>query len=202
MISAGQLQEIAGCSQKVADTYAKLINQFGAKYGIDTPARLTMFIAQVAHESARFSRTVENLNYSADGLKLTWPKRFDTAAANVMARNPELIANHVYSGRMGNVLPSDGWRFRGRGLIQLTGRDNYKAFEQSSGHPVTVKPELLEQPEYALQSAMWYWDANTLNRFADAGDLRGCTRAINGGYNGLDDRQALFNKATKALRWS
>ena len=91
-----------------------------------------MFIAQVAHESARFSRTVENLNYSADGLKLTWPKRFDTATANVMARNPELIANHVYGGRMGNALDGDGWRFRGRGLIQLTGRDNYKSFERSA----------------------------------------------------------------------
>lgn len=161
-----------------------------------------MFIAQIAHESGGFKRTVENLNYSSQGLLSTWPSRYTQHLALQHHRNPELIANHVYGNRMGNSKQGDGWKYRGRGLIQLTGFNNYKAFQDASGVNVVDKPTLLEQPRYAVESALWFWKTNNLNKWADVGDLRGCTRIINGGYNGMADRERLYNKAKEVLSWS
>lgn len=202
MISAGQLREITGCSAELATTYAPFINLYAPAYGIDTKKRLAMWIAQVAHESGRFKRTVENLNYSAAGLLATWPSRFNELLAAVLARQPEQIANHVYGGRMGNTQDGDGWKYRGRGLIQLTGHDNYAAFAKHSGQDVIGLPELLECAEGAVESACWYWWRADLNRFADTGGIRSCTRVINGGYNGIKDREALYEKAKEVLSWS
>lgn len=201
MVSAGQLQQITDCTPKLAAIYAPLINRFASKYEIDSARRLGMFIAQVAHESGSFSRLVENLNYSAGGLMGTWPNRYNSVTANQHHRKPELIANHVYGMRMGNTNRGDGWRYIGRGLIQLTGFDNYFAFERATHHPVTTDPTLLQDPVVAVESACWYWQANGLNRYADNGDLKGCTQRINGGLNGLADRERLYAKAREVLSW-
>lgn len=202
MISAGQLREIADCSANLAAIYAPFINRYAPAYRIDTNRRLAMWVAQVAHESGRFRRTVENLNYSAAGLLATWPTRFDEQTARRLARKPELIANHVYGGRYGNNTVGDGWKYRGRGLIQLTFRDNYAAFAEYSGRDVIAMPQLLESNEGAVESACWYWMNADLNRFADTLDIRSCTRVINGGYNGIADREALYAKAREVLSWS
>lgn len=201
-ITAGQLREITGCTAKLAATYATLINKHAPRYGVNNTKRIAMFIAQVAHESARFEHTVENLNYSSGDLLATWPSRYTKSLAEAHHRNPELIANHVYGGRMGNNQPGDGYKYRGRGLIQLTGKNNYAAFERASGQPVLDIPEMLQIEEGAVESALWYWRENQLNRFADIGDNKGCTRLINGGYNGLADRTALYNRALRIMSWS
>lgn len=202
MISAGQLQEITGCAAKVAAIYAPLLNRFMRQYEINTPPRVQMFIAQVSHESAGFSRVVENLNYSAKGLIETWPSRYNSVTASQHRRKPETIANHVYGGRMGNQNRGDGWRYIGRGLIQLTGFNNYFAFERATRHPVTTDPALLQSPPVATESACWFWHQNGLNRYADAGDIEGCTRRIVGGLNGIKDRNRLYEKTRKVLSWS
>lgn len=201
MINAEQLQQITDCTPKLAATYAPLINRFAPKYGIDTPVKLSMFIAQVAHESGSFKRLVENLNYSAIGLLATWPSRYNSVTANQHHRKPELIANHVYGGRMGNTNRGDGWRYIGRGLIQLTGFDNYFAFERATMHPVTADPTLLQDPAVAVESACWFWQENGLNTCAEWGDVKSCTRKINGGLNGLADRERLYAKAREVLTW-
>jgi putative chitinase len=167
------------------------------RYGIVGTPRVAAFIAQVGHESGQLTRLVENLNYSAEGLMKTWPSRFDFVRATATARNPEQIANIVYADRMGNTASGDGWKYRGRGLIQVTGRANYAACGEALGLDLINHPELLEQPQYAAMSAAWLWSANGLNTLADAGDLTKITQRINGGTNGLADRQALYNKALK-----
>lgn len=191
-----------GCSEELSVIYAPIINDLLLPYGVVTRQQLSMFIAQIAHESGGFKSTVENLNYSSQGLLSTWPSRYTQQLALQHHRKPELIANHVYGNRMGNFKQGDGWKYRGRGLIQLTGYDNYKAFQDASGVNVVDKPTLLEQPRYAVESALWFWKTNNLNKFADVGDLRGCTRIINGGYNGMADRERLYNKAKEVLSWS
>jgi putative chitinase len=175
------------------ERWAKPVAEAMARYGIDTPLRKAHFLAQIGHESGGFVYTVENLNYSAAALLKTWPSRFTPATAEQMARKPEQIANHVYGGRMGNTQPGDGWKYRGRGLIQLTGRSNYKAagFEHN--------PELLEQPEGAAMSAGWFWSTNGLNALADRDDVLAVTKRINGGTHGLDDRRKRLQRAKAAL---
>lgn len=210
MISAGQLQEILGCTAELAAEYAPHINKHTPAYGIDTPKRLAMWVAQVGHESARLSRLSENLNYSSEGLLATWPTRFSNTIARALARNPEAIANHVYGGRLGNTREGDGWKYRGRGLIQLTGYSNYRAYQTHSGDPVTVRPDLLERPEYAVKVACWYWQVSRLNAFADTGDILGCSALINtgrsttarSGVHGIEDREELYQKALTVLGWS
>ncbi|MBG8559713.1 glycoside hydrolase family 19 protein [Pseudomonas qingdaonensis] len=144
---------------------------------------------------------VENLNYSADALARTWPTRFTALSSAAYARQPEKIANKVYADRMANGPESsgDGWRYRGRGLIQLTGRSNYRAAADELGLPLVDKPKLLEQPEFACQSAAWWWSQNRLNELADAGKFEAITRKINGGLNGQADRVALYERALKVL---
>lgn len=170
--------------------------------GFQTSYRKAAFLSQCAHESGYFTRLVENLNYSAPRLMEIWPRRFPTlAVANQYARNPEKIANFVYANRMGNGPPSsgDGWKYRGRGLIQLTGKSNYARCSTDLGINFVNQPELLEKEAGAVQSAMWFWNVNHLNNYADKEDIRGLTKAINGGHHGLDERIMLYEKAKKIL---
>lgn len=177
------------------------------RFSITTPARQSAFLAQCAHESAGFSRLAENLNYSAAGLAVTWPGRFrgadgqPSALALAYQRRPVVIANHVYANRMGNGSEEsgDGWRYRGRGLLQITGRGMYQRCGEALGLPLLEQPDLLLQPEPAALSAAWFWQSNGLNALADAGDFEAITRRINGGLNGLAERKVLWLKARGAL---
>lgn len=188
-------------TNKQPDTWAVTLNAILPEYNIITIPRIAAFLAQCGHESMGFTRLVENLNYSADALRRTWPKRFPGAVADQYARQPERIANRAYADRMGNgpEESGDGWRYRGRGLIQLTGADRYRAFAQDMGRFLRDIPAYLETPEGATESACWYWIGNNLHRFADIPDLRMMTRVINGGYNGLDDRKKRYAQTLKVL---
>lgn len=163
-------------------------------------AALPMFLAQLAHESALFERMVENLNYtSARQIRRTWPKRFaNISAAVAFVRKPERLANFVYANRLGNgdAASGDGWKYRGRGLIQVTGKDNYRAAGEALGLPLLEEPELLEEPAHAADAAGWFWKQRDLNQFWDM--VTYCTRAINGGLNGLPDRIRLYELASAA----
>ena len=170
------------------------------KYQINTPKRQACFIGQCMHESGGFKILKENLNYSAKGLMNTWPSRFpDANVAEQYARQPEKIANKVYSGRMGNTEDGDGAKYIGRGLIQLTGKDNYKAFGEAIGEDLVANPQLVEEPRYAALSAGWFWNKRGLNALADAMDITTLTIRINGGKIGIDDRIAKINKALDVL---
>lgn len=171
-------------------------------YGIDTPERVAAFIAQCAHESGGFKFLKENLNYRAVSLRRTFPKYFpDDAIAARYANNQEAIANRVYANRMGNgdEASGDGWRYCGRGLIQLTGKENYSWFAASLEMPVEDVPEYLGTFEGAVQSACWFWESNNLNKWADSKDIKELTRRINGGYIGLEDRIKHYNHALHVL---
>ena len=185
--------------QGEAGVFVPALNVAMNKFAIVTRLRIAAFIAQVGHESGQLTRLVENLNYSAEGLMKTWPSRFDLVRATAAARKPEQIANIVYAGRMGNTEPGDGWKYRGRGLIQITGRANYAACGEALGLDLLSKPELLELPQYAAMSAAWFWSTKGLNTLADKGDFVKITRRINGGLNGQADRQGLYDKALKVL---
>lgn len=172
------------------------------KFEIDTVKRIAAFISQCAHESSNFKRVTENLNYSSKGLRLVFPKYFPSIElANKYARNPRMIANRVYANRMGNgdEMSGDGWRYRGRGLIQITGKDNYTRFANYIGMTLSDVPGYMETYDGAVKSACWFWKINRLNRYADKGDIAGLTKAINGGYNGLDDRVEKYKKVLKIL---
>jgi putative chitinase len=175
-----------------AQLYIPFITTVLPKFGIDTPLRKAHFLAQVAHESGGLQFTQENLNYSVQGLRSVFGKYFPTIEiANTYARKPEKIANRVYADRMGNgnEASGDGWKFRGRGLIQLTGKENYQKFSDENGIDCVKNPDLLLQPEMALTSACWFWKKRNLNEFADKNDIIMITKRINGGTNGLNDRQ-------------
>jgi putative chitinase len=170
------------------------------KYQINTPKRQACFIGQCMHESGGFKFLRENLNYSAKALMNTWPSRFpDADTAEKFERQPEKIANKVYSGRMGNTEDGDGAKYIGRGLIQLTGKDNYKAFGDAIGEDLVANPQLVEEPRYAALSAGWFWNKRGLNALADAMDITTLTIRINGGKIGIDDRIAKINKALDIL---
>jgi putative chitinase len=170
------------------------------KYQINTAKRQACFIGQCMHESGGFKFLRENLNYSAKALMNTWPSRFpDADTAEKYARQPEMIANKVYSGRMGNTEDGDGAKYIGRGLIQLTGKDNYMAFGEAIGEDLVANPQLVEEPRYAALSAGWFWNKRGLNALADAMDITTLTIRINGGKIGIDDRIAKINKALDIL---
>jgi putative chitinase len=170
------------------------------KYQINTPKRQACFIGQCMHESGGFKFLRENLNYSAKALMNTWPSRFpDMDTAEKFERNPEKIANKVYSGRMGNTEDGDGAKYIGRGLIQLTGKDNYRAFGEAIGEDLVANPQLVEQPRYAALSAGWFWNRKQLNLLADSMDIDTMTKRINGGNIGIQDRIAKINKALDVL---
>ena len=174
-------------------------------YEINTPQRIAAFIAQCAHESGGFMVLKENLNYKAATLRKIFPKYFPTdAMAAEYAAKPnkqEAIANLVYANRMGNGGPEtgNGYRFCGRGLIQLTGKQNYSWFAASIDISVEEASEYLQTFEGAAQSACWFWESNNLNRFADVGDIKGLTKAINGGFIGLEDRIAHYQHALHVM---
>ena len=180
-----------------------------AECGIDTAARARAFLAQVGHESAQLNRVEENLNYSAQALRKVFPKYFRTPQeASSYAHHPERIANRVYAGRMGNGSEDsgDGWKFRGRGLIQITGRDNYVAMSALMGKDLTVWPDALLMPLDACRSAALWWKANGLNALADklsgAGERKtfeAITRRVNGGLSGLEDRWAIYQRAKNSI---
>lgn len=161
------------------------------EYDINTPQRVAAFLAQCAHESGGFIFLKENLNYKAASLRKVFPKYFpDDAIAAAYANKPEKIANRVYANRMGNgpEESGDGFKYCGRGLIQLTGKDNYTFFAASIDVPVEEASEYLQTFEGAVQSACFFWDQNNLNQWADKGDILTLTKRINGGTIGLEDR--------------
>ncbi|MDO4246785.1 MAG: hypothetical protein Q4C89_12240 [Deinococcus sp.] len=180
-------------------TAAKL-NMAAEKFGINTPLRVAHWLAQLAHES-RIMPVEENLQYSIAALCRAWPNRFSPAAAitQLCAWNPIFLANLVYGGRMGNIFPGDGHHFRGRGMIQLTGRANYRTYGKLVGFDLEKDPDLLKQFGVSALVAGAYWNAHGLNFRADRDDLRGITRAINGGYNGLEHRAKLLKTAKRHL---
>ena len=200
-ITQSQLREIMGCSGTVAITWCDPINAVMQRFKLDTKARAAAFLAQVGHESARLTRLVENLNYSAEGLVATWPKRFDTKLAAQVARKPEQIANIVYADRLGNgsQASGDGWKYRGRGLIQITGKSNYRDCGAVLGLDLLSNPSLLEIPTNAAMSVGWFWSTSGLNALADAGQFETMTRRVNGGLNGLADRKVLLARAMRVL---
>ncbi|MEO5822900.1 MAG: glycoside hydrolase family 19 protein [Vicinamibacteraceae bacterium] len=192
-----------GVSDDDATQYIGHLEKTLPQFGIaDSTLRLAHFFAQILHESGCLRFDMENLNYSSDALRKVFGKYFPTKAeADACARQPEKIANRVYANRMGNrgETSGDGWRFRGRGLIQLTGRSNYKAFADWVGDPrVTEDPDLVSS-DYAVHSAVFFWDKNALNKIADKDDVVGLTKRINGGENGLAHRRELLNKAKGLL---
>lgn len=184
--------------------YIEPLNTVGEYYEMtQNPARLAGFLAQIAHESGGFNFVIENLNYSADGLRKIFPKYFPTdELAKQYARKPEKIANRVYANRMknGDENSGDGFRFRGRGLIQLTGRDNYTRFAEALDMSLDDTIVYLETPNGAVASAGWFWDNNKLNQFCDRGDFITLTKRINGGTIGLADRQHHYDIAMKFLK--
>lgn len=174
------------------------------KFAINTPLRLAHFLAQVSHESGRFKASTENLNYSVKGLLATFPKYFDVATATAYEKKPEKIANLVYANRMGNGDKSsgDGYKFRGRGYIQLTGHDNYASFDAIVEDDILLNPDLVAT-KYQLLSAAWFWNRSKLNSISDMGDsddiVKKITRKVNGGVIGLDDRIKHFHEYYKLL---
>jgi len=171
-------------------------------YDINTPQRIAMFVAQCAHESGNFRVLKENLNYRAESLMKVWPRHFPSLdVAKQYAHNQEAIANKAYANRMGNgpEESGDGWRYCGRGLIQLTGKINYQNFAMSIETPVEEVPAYLGTFEGAVQSACWFWEANNLNAPSDNGDVLTVTKKINGGTIGLADRQKHYQHALHVL---
>ena len=187
------------------DHWYHALEQALPDYDINTPQRVAAFIAQCAHESGGFRALKENLNYKAVTLRKIFPKYFpDDATANYYASLPnkqEAIANRVYGGRMGNgdEASGDGFRYCGRGLIQLTGKSNYQNFADSIETPVEDIPEFLATFEGAVQSACWFWEANNLNQWADKSDILTLTKRINGGTIGLEDRKKHYEHALHVL---
>ena len=180
---------------EMAGRWVVSLNDTCERFAIDSPFRIAGFLSNTAHESGGFRLVTEGLNYSVAGLMRTWPQRFPTVeVAQRYAMQPEKIANRAYADRMGNrdEASGDGWKFRGRGLIQITGKNNYVAYSLACDNEALQHPEIVEQPKYAAESAGWFWDVNKLNTLADAQDVGGMCRRINGGYNGLDDRQMKY----------
>lgn len=185
------------------DYWYDALCQILPEYEINTPQRVAAFVAQCAHESGGFRFLQENLNYRAESLVKTWPRHFPTVdIAKQYQRKPERIANRAYANRMGNgdEASGDGWRYLGRGLIQLTGKNNYTFFAASIGvEDMEECAEYLGTFEGAIQSACFFWEQNKLNQWADNGDIVTMSKRINGGTIGMDDRIMKYNKALKIL---
>lgn len=172
-------------------------------FEINTPLRISHFLAQSSHESSDFTRLIENLNYSQEGLLRTFKKYFTIEQALAYARKPEKIANRVYANRLGNGPESsgDGWKYRGRGAIQITGKANYKNCSEYlfNDDILITNPDLLLEPSNAILSACWFWEVNNLNKIADGNNIELLTRRINGGTNGLADRRSRFGRIYSVL---
>ena len=196
-----KLVKILKGNNYISDWYNALVNIL-PEYDINTIPRVAMFLAQCGHESANFTVLKENLNYRATSLMKVFPRYFPTTElANQYAHNPEKIANRVYGNRMGNgdEASGDGFRYCGRGLIQLTGKANYTAFAESIDTPLEEIPDYLLTFEGATQSACWFWETNNINQWADKGDVLQVTKIINGGTNGLQDRTEKYNRIIQIL---
>ena len=198
-ITSQQLLQILPNAGQVVGVFVPVLNTAMGRYQIVGAKRIAAFIAQVGHESAQLTRLVENLNYSADALRKNWPIRFSVELASAVARKHEQIANIAYGNRMGNTASGDGWKYRGRGLIQITGKNNYRVCGEELGLDLIEQPELLEKPQHACMSAAWFWATSGLNTLADAGKFVAITQRINGGQTGAADRQALYARALKVL---
>lgn len=198
-ITTQQLLQILPSAGQSTGVFVSALNTAMNHYQIVGLKRVAAFIAQIGHESGQLTRQVENLNYSAEALQRTWPSRFSAELAADVARKPEQIANIAYGNRMGNTAPGDGWKYRGRGLIQITGKNNYHACGEALGLDLIAKPELLEKPQHACMSAAWFWATNGLNTLVDAGKFDAITQRINGGQTGAADRQAMYARALKVL---
>jgi putative chitinase len=203
MITKEQMQEaFPEIKQESIEKYYDALVSAMEEFEIDTPGRIAAFLAQVAHESGNFRAVHENLNYKAEGLTKIFHKYFpDMETAEDYAHQPEKIANRVYSNRMGNgdEASGDGWRYCGRGLIQLTGKDNYSACGAELEVDLHENPGYLETPEGAARSAAWFWWSRDLNALADEKDIKAITKKINGGYIGLEDREKHYNHALEIL---
>ena len=209
MLTLSQLKQLLP-KNKYVEHWHHALNQLFPDYDINTAARIAAFIAQCSHESGGFTTLKENLNYKPQSLRRLFSKYFpDDAIANQYCARPnkqEAIANRIYANRMGNGDESsgDGYRFCGRGLIQLTGRSNYQSFADSievDGRPLKIDevPEYLATFEGAAQSACWFWETNNLNQWADKGDILTLTKRINGGTIGLEDRKKHYEHALHVL---
>ena len=186
---------------KEVESWHKAMAAVLPKYKIDTPERIAGFLAQCGHESNNFSVLEENLNYRAETLDKIFPKYFVKAGRKAAdyAKQPEKIANIVYGGRMGNTQPGDGYLFRGRGVIQLTGRDNYTNFGKTINKSAEEVAGYVTSKEGAIESACWYWNSRNINKAADAGDIVTMTKLINGGTIGLEDRKKHYEHALAVL---
>ena len=196
-ITAEQLQEAFDLEDGTAEKVIDALNAAMDEFEINTPQRRAMFLAQCCHESGHFRAVSENLNYKAESLSKVFPKYFKDVDPNDYAKQPEKIANRVYGNRMGNgdETSGDGYRFRGRGYIQLTGKSNYVACSEDLEVDLIDNPDYLTSPEGAARSAAWFWDSRDLNEVADAGDILTCTKKINGGTIGLEERKELYEEA-------
>jgi len=197
VVNAEQLQQLG-----IGIEWTPALNDTFAKFNIATPRQQASFIGQASHECNNFKTLEENLNYKAETLIKLWPSRFPTLEiANAYAHQPQKIANKVYASRMGNrdEASGDGYRFRGRGAIQLTGHDGYWHCGQAVNADLVASPDLVSTPKYAALSAGWFWSTHNLNALADAMNYEAVTRKINGGIFGLAERIALTQKAYQVL---
>jgi putative chitinase len=205
LLTVEQLRAMIPTNKEV-EAWCDELNKALPKYDITTDERIAGFVSQCAHESMDFNAMSENLNYREETLNKVFPRYFGPGKRNAAeyARNPEKIANYVYmdefrTSKLGNTQPGDGWRFRGRGLKQLTGRDNYTRFAKDYSMTAEEAAVWVETKEGALASALWFWNTNKLNPIADTGNVAALTKKINGGDIGLADRQTRYAKAMAAL---
>ena len=200
--SAQLLQIMPKCPQGQLQSFAVALCEAMKEGQINTINRKACLVGQLAHESNQLQEWTENLNYSVNAMMATWPKRFPTPeSAAPYAHNPEKLANHVYCNRMGNgnEASGDGWRFRGRSPIQITGRNSYRAAGQFLGVDLENNPDSAADYSQGFRMAMWYWVTHNLNQLADNLDILGITKAINGGTIGLAQREAFTKKALLVL---
>jgi putative chitinase len=201
MITQKLLIDSQTCSPDMAEKWCIPLQFTCDKFEINTLERIAGFLAQCGHESGGFRFTSEDLHYRAEALTRSWPSRFPPGVAESYAMQPEKIANRAYCDRMGNgdEASGDGWKYRGRGLIQLTGADNYASFSLDADNEALSDPDSVAEPELAALSAGWFWSKNGMNALADNKDIVGMTRRINGGTNGLDDRQMRYSRLISVL---
>lgn len=201
-MNAAQLGLAVGLSATDAALWYPHVTEAAKRFDFEAPLRLAMWLAQCGEESDGFRHLTENLNYSAHALRANWPTHFPTdQIADRYARQPEKIANRAYANRMGNgdEASGDGWRFRGRGLVQITGRNNVRACGRALKADLESSPDMLLQPSLAALSAGWYWSVRGLNAYADRGDVAGATKVINGGNAGLAERNRRYAIAINTL---
>lgn len=196
MITPDQFQQLFPDAPD-ADQWCQVIEELLPRYNIDTPERVSAFLSQCAVETGGWRKFEENMNYSADRIMQVWPRIFDRELALQCHRNPEMVGNHAYANRMGNGGPEtgDGWKYRGRGPIHLTGRRNYTMFAETFDDPSLIieTPDVVAEDKHiSLISALWFWDINNLNDLADVRQITKLSRKVNGGDHGLPQRIALF----------